>query len=71
MRGRQRREKQGQPAAVDRERNLKTGRSVIDYVLADVYGLRTQALQLTAAQVGAADAVFWGADRDSRGRRWD
>ena len=31
----------------------------MDYVLADVYsGLRAQALQLTAAQVGAADAVF-------------
>lgn len=31
----------------------------MDYVLADVYrGLRTQALQLTAAQVGTADGVF-------------
>jgi hypothetical protein len=31
----------------------------VDYVLADAYsGLRTQALQLTAAQVGTADAVF-------------
>jgi hypothetical protein len=31
----------------------------MDYVLADVYrGLRAQALQLTAAQVGPADAVF-------------
>jgi hypothetical protein len=31
----------------------------MDYVLADAYsGLRTQALQMTAAQAGTADAVF-------------
>jgi hypothetical protein len=31
----------------------------MDYVMADAYrGLRTQALQLTGAQVGTPDAVF-------------